>query len=54
MITFSGICTFECSETVDMMSYIRVKPGWLAVIMNRGDWNENIEGTFTEIAQVIK
>lgn len=43
---------FECSETVDMMSYIEVKPGWLVVIMKCGDWNEKIEGTFNEIAQV--
>ena len=45
---FSGMCiafTFACSETVDMMTC------WVA-IMNRGDWNEKIEGTFNKIAQV--
>ena len=55
MIMFSGMCIvfmFECSETVDMMSYIGVETGWLVVFMNCGDWNEKIEGTFNEIAQM--
>ena len=42
---------FKCPETVDMMSYIGVEPGWLVVIRIRGNWNEKIESTFNEIAQ---